>query len=65
MTSEEFRAIRDTMKWTQADLAKMTGKRLNTISRYELGQLDIPQLLEIFMLLMRDKRNRRIVEKYL
>ena len=65
MTKQEFRSIRREAGWNQAELGKIMDKRLNTISRYETGELDIPQLVEIFMLLVRDKKNQRFVEKYL
>jgi DNA-binding transcriptional regulator YiaG len=65
MTGDEIRALRKETGWTLEDMAKITGYHLNTLSRYQLGQLSIPQLLEIFVLLMCDKKNRRVVEKYL
>lgn len=65
MTGEELRQIRETVGWSMDDLAKIIDKRYNTVWRYEKGVLDIPQLVEIFALLIQDKKNRRNVEKYL
>jgi transcriptional regulator with XRE-family HTH domain len=65
MTKEEFKRIRTAIGWTQEELGKIIDKRLNTISRYETGELDIPQLVEIFMQVVREKKIQRFVEKYL
>jgi transcriptional regulator with XRE-family HTH domain len=65
MTRDEFKAIRRAIGWNQTELGKILDKRVNTVSRYETGELEIPQLVEIFMLLVREKKNQRFVEKYL
>lgn len=65
MQGNELTEIRKEAGWSLHELAKMLGKQYNTVWRYEHGQLAIPQLVEIFALLMREKKNRREVEKYL
>lgn len=65
MTRQELQAIRQEAGWTLQEMATILGKRLNTVWRYEHGVLDIPQLVALMALLMRDKKNRRLVEKYL
>jgi predicted transcriptional regulator len=65
MTGDELRAIREEAGWSVDDMAKVLDKRYNTVWRYEHGVLDIPQVVEIIAALIRDKKIRRQVEKYL
>lgn len=47
MTPAQYRALRERMKLTQGELAKKLGVALNTISRRELGQLEISREAEL------------------
>lgn len=47
MTPKQFRAKRERLQLTQAELAKKLGVRLNTVSRWELGQAPILRITEI------------------
>lgn len=42
MSPTEFRAARDQLGYTQAQLAKQLGVSVRTISRYECASRDVP-----------------------
>ena len=65
MTPDELRKAREDAGFNMEELARIAGKQYNTIWRYEYGKLPVPQLLEIVVLLIQNKKNRRFVEKYL
>lgn len=63
MTGDELRAIRARLGWTQQQMAERIGVALNTVSRWELGRMQIKEsaarLIELLAADASRKRKRR------
>ena len=59
MTGEKLRAIRKRLGLNQGELAARLGIRLNTVSRYEIGQLPIPAPIEMLARLLAQQARKR------
>lgn len=46
MTPAELLAARERLCMTQRELAEAIGRHVNTVARYERGELDIPPIVE-------------------
>ncbi len=57
MTGRGLRRIRRRLGLTQVELAKRLGRRSQTISEYERGVLDVPEVVAGFMRLL-DEREK-------
>jgi transcriptional regulator with XRE-family HTH domain len=55
MTRAQFKAARERLGLTQAELADILGKAMSTISRYETGDIPIPKLAELAMAYLETK----------
>ena len=56
MTASEFRDRRQSLLFSQADLASKLGVHITTVSRWERGTRRIPEPIARFVLLLRAKR---------
>lgn len=52
LSPEDFTAIRHALALTADELAKLLGVDRRTVSRWELGQREIPQPTQMLMVLM-------------
>ena len=60
MTTKEYRAIRESLELNQAELAEELGVAMNTISRRELGQVEITREMELALRYLADKKKRNV-----
>ncbi len=47
MTKSEFKKLRGSIGYSQARLSKEMGVSIRTISRWEIGEVKIPRVVEI------------------
>jgi len=47
VNKEEFKKLRKTASYTQATLAKEMGVHLRTVTRWEIGEVVIPRVVEL------------------
>lgn len=61
MTKEKFKKLRKSIGYTQASLAKEIGVHLHTVTRWEIGEVVIPKVVEFALKYIadRDKKKRR------
>jgi len=61
MTKDEFKALRSKAGHTQASLAKKMGVHLRTVTRWEIGEIIIPRVVELALryIAERTKKKRR------
>ncbi len=55
MKGEELRAFRRELGLTQAELADRLGVAMNTVSRWEIGAVAMPEIAAGFVRLLADK----------
>jgi len=56
MTPDELKARRKALRYTQAELAELTGYNIRTINRMEAGAYEIPKILELAMKSLEPKK---------
>ncbi len=61
MTKDEFKKLRKSIGYTQASLAKEIDVHLHTVTRWEIGEVVIPKVVELALKYIadRDKKKRR------
>ena len=57
MTPAAFKAWRESMKLTQKDLSRITGKKIGTIAALENGRRPVPQIAVGFLDLLSKQKN--------
>jgi len=65
MDHKQFKAIREGLRLTQADLAKELDLSWATVQRYDSGTCPIPKAVQGYMLYLQDRRAWRCVIKTL
>ena len=61
VTKDEFKGLRNSTGHTQASLAEEMGVHLRTVTRWEIGEVVIPRVVELAIRYIADKakKNRR------
>ena len=61
MTKDKFKKLRKSIGYTQASLAKEISVHLHTVTRWEIGEVVIPKVVELALKYIadRDKKKRR------
>ncbi len=61
MTKDEFKKLRKSARHTQASMAKEMGVHSRTVTRWEIGEVVIPRVVELALQYIADKvkKNRR------
>jgi len=55
VTEDEFRELRKLAGHTQASIAKEMGVHLRTVTRWEIGEVVIPRVVELALLYIADR----------
>ena len=63
MTGSELRAWRDARHYTRKQLAPLLGTSHISLYRWEKEYVDIPQVIELLVLLYTDEKNIQKVQK--
>jgi DNA-binding transcriptional regulator YiaG len=59
MRKEEFRKLRESVGYTQVELAKAFGVYVRSISRWETGEFPIPKMAELALRYIVDQVKRK------
>lgn len=62
MTSDEFKNLRKAAGHTQATLAKEMGVHLRTVTRWEIGEIIIPRVVELALRYIAEHAKKRPVQ---
>ena len=65
MTRMALRAWRKQNGWTLEEAARFLGTTRTSVHRWEAGDYDVPQGVEILVILLHDKKNIRKVQNFL
>jgi len=55
MTKEEFKQLREYAGHTQASLSREMGIHLRTVTRWEIGEVDVPRVVELALRYIADR----------
>ncbi len=63
MTSDDFKKLRKAAGYTQATLAKEMGVHLRTVTRWEIGEIIIPRVVELALRYIADHKKKSRISK--
>jgi len=55
VTKDEFKRLRKSAGHTQASIAKEMGVHLRTVTRWEIGEVVVPRVVELALLFIADR----------
>ena len=59
MTKDEFKKLRKRAGHTQASIAKEMGVHIRTVTRWEIGEIVIPKVVELAIRYIADKAKKK------
>ena len=59
VTKDKFKELRKKAHHTQASIAKEMGVHLRTVTRWEIGEVVIPRVVELALLYISDKAKKK------
>jgi len=59
VTKDEFKKLRKSAGHTQASLSREMGIHIRTVTRWEIGEVDVPRVVELALLYIADKAKKK------
>jgi len=59
VTKDEFKKLRSSASHTQASIAKEMGVHLRTVTRWEIGEVVVPRVVELALRYITDKAKKK------
>ncbi len=59
VTKDEFKRLRKSAGHTQASLSREMGVHLRTVTRWEIGEVDVPRVVELALRYIADRIKKK------
>jgi len=59
VTKDEFKKLRKSAEHTQASLSREMGVHIRTVTRWEIGEVDVPRVVELALRYIADKAKKK------